>query len=107
MSEKDKPEAALLRILKQLAAAQVEQAARIDALEVLHGEAALRLGDDPGLYAVKLRTIAGTCHQKRLEDLEARNPRLAALLDQRGPLAPIDEALLRALDYRMPEDLPG
>ena len=76
----------------------LELAARVDGLEILLASLGSHVGISPDELASKLRIAQATSHQKRLEMLEEKNPSIAALLDTRSGMPPIDETMLKKMD---------
>lgn len=102
----EETEDALMRMIRTLLANQVEQAGRLDGLLLTLGVVASRCGVDPVEFEGMVLRSSETCHQARLEEIEKRNPAMAALLDLRREAPEIDEALLRAVEYLHPDQRP-
>ncbi|YCM46363.1 hypothetical protein V2O64_10075 [Verrucomicrobiaceae bacterium 227] len=77
---------------------QLELAARVDGLEILLANLGNHVGISPDELVSNLRKAQATSHQKRLQMIEEVNPHLAALLDKRPAMPPIDETMLDKMD---------
>ena len=86
------------RQLQRSLADQLELAARVDGLEILLASLGSHVGISADELVSKLRKAQATSHQKRLQMIEERNPHLAALLDMRSEMPPIDETMLDKMD---------
>jgi hypothetical protein len=86
------------RQLHRSLADQLELSARVDGLEILLASLGSHVGIDPYVLVSKLRKAQATSHQKRLQMIEEENPYLAAHLDKRTEMPPIDETMLSKMD---------
>jgi hypothetical protein len=93
---------ALIRMIQTLQANQMELAAKIDGVEILLANMGSHVGIAPDELVSKLRVAQATCHQKRLQLVEDRNPSIAAELDNRIGHPLIDEELLKKMNIGEP-----
>jgi hypothetical protein len=91
----------LLNTTRQLHRAlgdMLELTARVDGLELLLASLGSHVGISADELVSKLREAQATIHQKRLQMIEEQNPLLAAHLDTRSEMPPIDEELLGKME---------
>lgn len=81
----------------------IHLAARVDGLELVLVALGKKLGWPPEQLVAMTRKVQATCHQKRLERVEERNPAAAASADTRESMPDIDEALLKLMELDEPE----
>ncbi len=87
----------LTRTFQRTISDMIEMRSQVDALEIMIVSLANHIGLNPEEVAAKLRTAQETAHQKRLENVEARNPAAAAMADNREGLPEFDEEMLRKM----------
>jgi hypothetical protein len=87
------------RQLHRSLADQLELSAMVDGLEILLASLGSHVGIDPYELVSKLRKAQATSHQKRLQTIEEENPYLAAHLDNRPEMPPIDETMLSKMEF--------
>jgi hypothetical protein len=94
------PSEAIAQIVDGLTRNIVELHARCDALAALVLAMGRELGGDADKLNAVLETVRATSVQKYLEKIEARDPKMSAILDERFDLATVDWDLLKNLRFR-------